>query len=161
MQKIIKKFFFFFFSEKVMILFGILGLIPFIIGLIALCIKNSNLYFLYNTNKIYGVIILTFLGGIYWGLILQNYKNQFLPNKLKFLMILWSVIPSIFGIIILTIENNLSLIILLFGFVGVQIIDETFNKFLFFPKWYMMLRRFLSLLVIIILFISYLIIENK
>ena len=144
--------------EKLIILFGILGLIPFIIGFVDLYYNYPNLFLVINIPKNYGVIIFTFLGSFYWGIIIQSKKRDGLTNKLKLFTIIWSIIPSIFGIIILGINHSYSIIILILCFVLSQVIDEIYNNILSFPKWYIILRRILSFMVIIILICSYLII---
>ena len=146
--------------EKLIILLGILGLIPFIIGLIDLYYNYPNLMLIINIPKNYGVIIFTFLGSLYWGIIIQSKKRADLSDKLKFFTIIWSIIPSVFGIIILAINHSFSLILLTIGFTISQIIDEIYKSILFFPKWYVIFRRILSSIVIIILIYSYLIITK-
>ena len=160
MKQILKKYFKLKNFEKLMILFGILGLIPFIIGLIDLYYNYPNLMLIINIPKNYGVIIFTFLGSLYWGIIIQSKKRDSFSNKLKFFTITWSIIPSIFGIIILAINHNFSIIILIFGFTISQIIDEIYNNIILFPKWYIIFRRILSSIVIIILICSYLIVTK-
>jgi hypothetical protein len=145
--------------EKLIILLGILGLFPFILGLIDLWFNYPSLYFLINIPKNYGVVILAFLGAIYWGMILNSRDKKNLSEKLKNLTVIWSIMPSLFGIIILTIENKLGLIILSLGFFCSHIIDEIYYKLLFFPKWYILLRRALTAVVIVILVSAYSIIS--
>ena len=147
-------------SEKLFIFIGVLGLLPFIIGFLDLYINKSNLFFVVNLPKYYGSIILTFLGGIYWGVILSLTSKSLIPNKIKFLIIIWSVFPSIFGITILLIKDNFSLLALSMGFLLCQIVDEICNKYLPFPNSYLPLRRILTLIVIIVLICSYLIIQT-
>ena len=159
MKKIIKNFYSLKKFEKLIILFGFLGLFPFIFGLIDLWINYPNLYFYTNITKNYAVVILTFLGAVYWGVILNSRDIKTLSEKVKVLTIIWSIIPSFFGIIILTIENKFSLIILSLGFFFLHIIDEIYYNLLFFPKWYILLRRALSSIVIIILISAYSIIS--
>ena len=146
--------------EKLIILFGILGLIPFIIGLIDLWYNYPNLMLTVNIPKNYGVIIFTFLGSIYWGILIHSKKTDFFSNKLEIFTVIWSITPSILGLIILVINHSFSIIILSIGFVISQIIDEIYNKILFFPKWYIILRRTLTTTVIILLICSYLIITK-
>ena len=146
--------------EQLTILFGILGLIPFIIGIIDLYCNSPNLLLVINIPKNYGVIIFTFLGSIYWGIIIKSKQRDGLSNKFKFFTIIWSIIPSIFGFIILVISQSFSIIILAFGFIILHIIDEFYNNILSFPQWYVILRRALSLIVITILICSYLIITK-
>ena len=148
-------------QEKTMFFLGILGLFPFIIGLLDLWLYEKNLFIPLNIPKYYGVIILTFLGSIYWGIILnqnKNLDNKF-SNQFNFFMLIWSITPALFGMVILLINKEISLIILSFGFLICQIIDEIYNKFLLFPNWYIFLRRLLSLTVITILIACYLIIK--
>ena len=146
--------------EKLIIVFGVLGLFPFIIGLIDLYYNYPNLLLEINIPKNYGVIIFTFLGSIYWGIIIQSNKIDGISNKFKFFTITWSITPSIFGIIILCINQSFSLIILIVGFAISQIIDEIYNDILCFPKWYPFFRRMLTSIVIIMLMFSYLIITK-
>ena len=160
MKQILKNYFKLRNFEKLIILFGISGLFPFIIGLIDLYYNFPILLFEINIPKNYGVIIFTFLGSIYWGIIIQSKKRDGFSNKFKFFTIIWSITPAIFGIIILTTNQSFSLIILTVGFAISQIIDEIYNNILSFPKWYIILRRILSFIVIIILICSYLIITK-
>ena len=132
MRENLKKFYSLRKFEKLIILFGFLGLLPFIVGLIDLWTNYPRLYFLINLPKNYAVIILTFLGAVYWGIILNSRDRKTLSERFKILTIIWSIIPSLFGIIILTIEHKISLIILSLGYFFLHIIDEIYNNFLFF-----------------------------
>ncbi len=147
-------------SEKLFIIIGLLGLLPFIIGLLDLLINKNNLFFVVHLPKYYGSIILTFLGAIYWGAILNLAKKSYVSDRIKFFIIIWSVIPSILAITILAITNNFSLLLLSMGFLLCQLIDEIYNKYLSFPSWYLHLRRVLTLFVVVILIYSYFIIET-
>ena len=146
-------------SEKLFILISIFGLLPFIIGLLDLLINKNDLFFLINLPKYYGSIIFTFLGAIYWGAMLNLPPKSLVPEKIKFFIIIWSVIPSIMGITVLSIKSNFSLLILSLGFLLCQLVDEIFNKYLSFSNWYLPLRRILTLIVVIILIFSYFIIK--
>ncbi len=147
-------------SEKLFIFIGLLGLFPFFIGLLDLLINKNNLFFIVHLPKYYGSIILTFLGAIYWGYILSLARKSFVPEQIKFCIIIWSVIPSILAIIILTMKSNFSLLLLSMGFLLCQLVDEICNKFLLFPSWYLTLRRTLTLFVILILIYSYFIMQT-
>ena len=148
-------------SEKLFILIGSLGVFPFIIGLIDLLIDKNNLFFVVHLPKYYGSIILTFLGAIYWGTILNLSPKILIPVQIKSYIIIWSVIPSILAIIILSIKNNFSLLLLCISFLICQLVDEVCNKYLSFPSWYLILRRVLTLIVIIILICSYFIMQTS
>ena len=160
MQKIINIYHSITYHEKIMILISFMGMIPFIIGLLDLWFNQENLIFSINFVKYYGVIILTFLGSIYWGIILNQNKTITFSNQFKILIIIWSITPAFGGTLILLIDKDISLIILSIGYLICQIIDEIYNKFLFFPNWYILLRRLLSFTVITILVSCYLILKH-
>ena len=147
-------------SEKLFILISIFGLLPFIIGLLDLLINKNDLFFLVNLPKYYGSIIFAFLGAIYWGAMLNLPPKSLIPEKMKFFIIIWSVVPSIIGITVLLIKSNFSLLMLSIGFLLCQLVDEIFNKYLSFPNWYLPLRRILTLIVVIVLICSYFIIQT-
>jgi len=85
-------------------------------------------------------------------------KNK-LSNQLEVNIIIWSILPSIIGIIVLSIQNSFSIIILAFGFILSQIIDELLYNRINLPYWYLMLRRALTSLVLVILICTYIIIK--
>ena len=160
MQKLVNIYHSINYHEKIMILISFMGMIPFIIGLLDLWFNQENLIFSINFVKYYGVIILTFLGSIYWGIILNQNKTITFSNQFKILIIIWSITPAFGGTLILLIDKDISLIILSIGYLICQIIDEIYNKFLSFPNWYILLRRLLSFTVITILVSCYLILKH-
>ena len=147
-------------NEKLFIIISIFGLLPFIIGLLDLLINKNDLFFLVNLPKYYGSIIFAFLGAIYWGTMLNLPPKSLIPEKIKFFIIIWSVVPSIIGITVLLIKSNFSLLMLILGFFLCQLVDEIFNKYFSFPNWYLPLRRILTLIVVIVLICSYFIIQT-
>ena len=147
-------------SEKLFIFLGLLGLFPFFIGLLDLLINKNNLFFVVHLPKYYGSIILTFLGAIYWGYILNLVTKSLVPEQIKFCIIIWSVLPSILAISILTMKSDFSLLLLSMGFLLCQLVDEICYKFLLFPSWYLPLRRTLTLFVVLILIYSYFIMQT-
>ena len=159
MDKLISKFLILEYSVKIMILIGILGLLPFIFGFVDLWINKDELIFKINLPKYYGAIILTFLGSKYWGIILNLNGIIKISNKLKVSIIIWSILPSIIAITVLFIQSSFSIIILALGFILCQIIDELLYNKITFPHWYIILRRILTLIVVIILICSYIIIK--
>ena len=160
MQKLVNIYHSINYHEKIMILISFMGMFPFIIGLLDLWFNQENLIFSINFVKYYGVVILTFLGSVYWGIILNHNKTISFSNQFKILIIIWSITPAFGGTLILLIDKDISLIILSIGYLICQIIDEIYNKFLFFPNWYILLRRLLSFTVITILVSCYLILKH-
>mgnify|MGYP000141193008 FL=1 len=159
MDKFISKFLMLEYSVKIMILIGILGLLPFVFGLVDLSINKNELIFKINLPKYYGAIILTFLGSKYWGIILNLNGIKKISNELKVGIIIWSILPSIIAITVLFIQSSVSIIILALSFTLCQIIDELLYNKINFPHWYIILRRILTLIVLIILICTFIIIK--
>ena len=142
-------------NSKLIILLSILGLLPFFFGLIDLLFNKDNLFFVINLPKYYGSVILTFLGAVYWGIILNDNHKNLIPEKVKTYVICWSIIPSLWSSLILIFNHNITIIILAICYVIVQFIDEFVIKYFKFPIWYLFLRRLLTIIVIFILIFSY------
>ena len=142
-------------NSKVIILLSILGLLPFFFGLIDLLLNKDNLFFVINLQKYYGSIILTFLGAVYWGIILNDSNKNLINEKVKTFVICWSIIPSLWSGLILIFSHNITIIILALCFIIVQFVDEFIIKYFKFPIWYLFLRRSLTISVTSILIFSY------
>ena len=159
MDKFISKFLMLEYSVKIMILIGILGLLPFVLGLVDLWINKNELIFKINLPKYYGAIILTFLGSKYWGIILNLNNIKKISNQLKVSIVIWSILPSIIAITVLIIQSSVSIIILALGFLSCQIVDELLYNKIDFPYWYIILRRILTLIVLKILICTFIIMK--
>ncbi len=147
-------------NSKLIILLSILGLLPFFFGLIDLFLNKDNLFFVINLPKYYGSIILTFLGAVYWGIILNDSNNNLINEKVKTFIICWSIIPSFWSGLILIFSHNITIIILALCFIIVQFVDEFIIKYFKFPIWYLFLRRSLTISVISILIFSYFLVKK-
>jgi hypothetical protein len=91
-------------------------------------------------QSIYGCTILSFLGGIHWGLALKD------PNPNRYIV---SVLPSLVGFLSVQLIPHVPIQLLaqMFGFQSLLFYDyQTFQKQLF-PKWFMKLRVFLTTVV--------------
>ena len=146
-------------NKKLPELLGYGGLVPVLVSCIIIFFNPLNLK-AYEIITIYSYAIIAFLGGIYWGIALnsQNAKTQ--NNKLRVFLIIWSILPSMLCIYVLSMKQIASVLLLSFGFLLSILVDEIFNKYLRFPIWYLFLRRSLSLLVILILITSYFILKK-
>ena len=142
-------------NSKLIIVLSVLGLLPFIFGLIDLLLNRDNLFFVINLPKYYGSIILTFLGAVYWGIILYDNHKNLIPDKVKTCIICWSIIPSLWSSLILIFNHNITIIVLAICYIIVQFVDEFVIKYFKFPIWYLFLRRLLTTIVILILLFSY------
>ena len=147
-------------NSKLIILLSVLGLLPFIFGLIDLLLNKNNLFFVINLPKYYGSIILTFLGAVYWGIIINDTHKNLISDKVKTYIICWSIIPSLWSGLILIFSHDISIIILALCYMIVQFVDELIIKYFKFPIWYLFLRRSLTIIVILILIFSYFLVKN-
>ena len=147
-------------NTKIIILLSIFGLLPFVFGLVDLLLNKDNLFFVINLPKYYGSIILTFLGAVYWGIILNDSHKNSTPDKVKTYIVFWSIIPSLWSSLILIFNHNITIIILAICYIVVQFVDEFVIKYLKFPIWYLFLRRLLTIIVIFILIFSYFLVMN-
>ena len=147
-------------NSKLIILLSILGLLPFVFGLIDQLLNKDNLFFVINLQKYYGSIILTFLGAVYWGIILNDSNKNLINEKVKTFVICWSIIPSLWSVLILIFSHNITIIILALCFIIVQFVDEFIIKYFKFPYWYLFLRRSLTISVISILIFSYFLVKK-
>ena len=142
-------------NSKLIILLSVLGLLPFLFGIIDLLLNKDNLFFVINLPKYYGSVILTFLGAVYWGIILNDSNTNLISERVKTYIICWSIIPSFWSGLILIFNHNITIIILAICYIIVQFVDELIIKYFKFPVWYLLLRRLLTMFVIIILIFSY------
>ena len=147
-------------NSKLIIILSILGLLPFFFGLIDLLLNKDNLFFVINLPKYYGSVILTFLGAVYWGIILNDNHKNLIPEKVKIYIICWSILPSFWSCLILIFNSNITIVILAMCFIVVQFVDEFVIKYFKFPNWYLFLRRLLTIIVILILTLSYFLVMN-
>ena len=147
-------------NSKLIIILSILGLLPFFFGLIDLLLNKDNLFFVINLPKYYGSIILTFLGAVYWGIILNDSHKNLIPDKVKTYIICWSIIPSLWSSLILIFNHDITIIMLAICYIIVQFVDEFVIKYFKFPIWYLFLRRLLTIIVILILIFYYFLVMN-
>ena len=127
---------------------GSLGLIPFV-GLTSFMLfgvdPGVEVSLLLRT---YSAIILSFLGGVHWGIATENSLSQNSNSiKLSWCLTL-SVIPSLLGWIGLFAPELAGFYIIIFGFVLVLAIDLRIAKMHCVPDWYPRLRKPLTVTVV-------------
>ena len=104
---------------------------------------------------VYAAIILSFLGGIYWGAAMKNLsQNEFTASLKTDLSI--SVTPALLAWGILVIKNlKVAIIFLSVGFLAQLIVDVVATKNGYFPHWYNALRIPLTAIVLLCLIVAY------
>ncbi|MBM3408636.1 MAG: DUF3429 domain-containing protein [Betaproteobacteria bacterium] len=116
---------------------GLLGLIPFGATVVAGLIPALQLHSVaLQALLAYGAVILSFLGGIRWGLAIVKAGHADLFSPL-----LISVLPSLLGWIALLVSGSTGLLLLAFGFSALLLADLRLPMA---PDWYGALRLPLS-----------------
>ena len=146
-------------NKYIITIIGLLGLIPYALPIME---KNGLVdFFEIKTIDLtiwYGITILCFLSGVYWGLSINILiKNN---SKLNYLLPALSIIPFMFAIIAVIVSNYLNIIFLVIGFLICQILDEILFKFKVYFNWYILLRRFLTVMVVTSMIYYYIVSSN-
>ena len=101
-----------------------------------------------SLGNIYAAIILGFLGAIHWGLALDrvDHPDQAGP------MLLWSVIPALWGFFALWWSPFLATLLLMLGLVGQWLADFRLQRRgISWPRWFFPLRGALTAGILILL----------
>ena len=146
-------------NKYILIIIGLLGLIPYGFPLME---KNGLVdFFEIKTIDLtiwYGITILCFLSGVYWGLSINiSIKNN---SKLNYLLPALSIIPFMFAIIAVIVSNYSNIIFLVVGFLICQILDEILFQYKVYLNWYILLRRFLTVVVVTFMIYYYINFSN-
>ncbi len=136
-------------------LLGYLGLLPFIVSSLLVWVPEYHHYAVQSLT-IYAAVIVTFIGGVHWGLAMQtsktfsNHDDQYIRKQFIF-----SVIPSLVAWLAVVVAQQYSLIILTICFVSFWYLEKTiFSKAL--ENWYTTLRNHLTLVATLFIVIGWL-----
>ena len=114
-------------NKYIITIIGLLGLIPYGLPIME---KNGLVdFFEIKTIDLtiwYGITILCFLSGIYWGLSINIYIK--INSKLNYILPALSIIPFMLAVIAIIVSNYLNIIFLVIGFLICQILDEILFK---------------------------------
>ena len=146
-------------NKYIITIIGLLGLIPYGLPIME---KNGLVdFFEIKTIDLtiwYGITILCFLSGVYWGLSINiHIKNN---SKLNYLLPALSIIPFMFAVIAVIVSNYLNIIFLVVGFLICQILDEILFQCKVYLNWYILLRRFLTVVVVTLMIYYYITYSN-
>ena len=146
-------------NKYILIIIGLLGLIPYGLPIME---KNGLVDFfeikILDLTIWYGITILCFLSGIYWGLSINNNIKD--NRKFNYLLTASSIIPFVFALLAVIVSNYLNIIFLVIGFVICQILDEILFKQKIYFNWYILLRRFLTVVVVTLMIYYYIEFSN-
>ena len=146
-------------NKYIITIIGLLGLIPYGFPIM----ENNGLVDFFEIKTIdltiwYGITILCFLSGVYWGLSINIHIK--INSKLNYLLPVLSIIPFMFAVGAVIVSNYLNIIFLVVGFLICQILDEILFQYKVYLNWYILLRRFLTVVVVTLMIYYYIIIIN-
>ena len=95
----------------------------------------------------YGAVILSFLGGIHWGLAIAGFGPDGEEGKISGRLVV-SVVPSLIGWGALLIPAAAGLLVLAAGFAAMLLVDLAATRQTKAPAWYPMLRWPLTLVAV-------------
>jgi hypothetical protein len=130
-----------------------LGLIP----VVAIAVVSVLVYGLVKSELLfaqvaYGAVILSFLGGVHWGLAITD--HQLLSGKIGWWVLGLSVIPALIGWLALMPQSRTGLLMLVSGFIFMLWIDVRVSIKGNVPPWYPTLRWRLTLVVLVSLILT-------
>ena len=126
---------------------AIIGAIPIVVLTAMIVIAGGRTGFsapLIDAYKVYSAIILSFLGGIHWGIILGS-ENDSLSGK----TLVIALIAPFIGWIAVFIAEPLCFAVLMVGFAGQGAWDNFAAHKGYLPLWYSKTRMILTLVVIL------------
>lgn len=137
------------------------GATPFVWGLAAILMGRETSVLLEDTLLVipywedifltYAAIILSFLAGIHWGVVVMDVKDGFRPKHMTSLLLSSTAISLVAWVCLLLTHRGVALAILAACYVAVYVIDHTLTKGGHFPKGYLKMRSLITLLVVPIL----------
>ena len=127
--------------ERMGVRLGYLGLVPFVVGAVAALLSNELASIALQAFVLYSLAILSFMGGVHWGLALITGTRQ----RVRLLI---SVVPVIAAwICLMTLPTHLALAVLGGGFIAQWFVDQPILAELPFPSWYLEMRPRLAYVV--------------
>lgn len=126
---------------------GALGAIPFVfLGLAGPFIEASIQERAHFGLAAYGAVILSFLGGVHWGLAIAD-AGSLQSNGATFARLGISVVPSLVGWVALLLSRPIGLLVLAAAFSGLLLVDLHASRKAQTPTWYPKLRWPLTVVV--------------
>ena len=120
---------------------GYLGLIPFVVGAVTALLSQELVSLAFQAFVLYSIAILSFMGGVHWGLALITGTRQ--STRL-----LISVVPVVAAwICLIALPAPLTLAVLGGGFIAQWFIDRPILAELPIPSWYLEMRPRLAYVV--------------
>lgn len=90
----------------------------------------------------WGTVILSFMSGVLWGFATKT------EGKQATIAYILSVIPALWGFVMVADASDTSAIFLAAGFVGLLLLDATFQAWGLAPRWWLRLRVMLTVVTL-------------
>lgn len=140
--------------KKLPLSLTLVSAVPFIGMSIAVSARMfDNNAFVIHTLLTYSAIILSFLGGVHWGIAVSNYSHD---RRTANMLIGESVVPSIlaWGVLLHT-PLHIQLLVLTVLFIFVWAIDSVLVGRKIIPLWFFEIRCILTPIVVVSLYVAY------
>lgn len=132
---------------------GLAGVLPFMAAAGAAHFADGELsHFAGRLLAAYGALILSFLGGILWGVMIVRDDGG--PGSKRTFWLVVSVLPSLTGWVVLSLEPKAGMLLLAAAFVAMLAVDAANTRRGFMPVWYPRLRAPLTVVVTALLLIG-------
>lgn len=133
---------------------GAFGVLPFVLLAIAVVVLEGGLrQQAYFALAAYGAVILSFLGGIHWGLSMVGFGSTPVQG-VRYRRLTLSVVPSLVGWGALLLPATANLLVLAAAFVAMLLVDLLATRRGYAPRWYPKLRGPLTAMVVASLILS-------
>jgi hypothetical protein len=137
-----------FLNKRLSHLLGFAGLIPFFLMMLGVWLADAAwLHDFIRGQLAYGIVILSFLGGLHWGAAMLS-KELSLPDTKKAL--LWGVTPSLIAWSA-TLCGGFGFAVLMAGFIAAWQADKRLFPCYEMPSWLLALRLRLTVAVVLML----------
>jgi hypothetical protein len=132
-------------NQKLAIRLGFGGLVPFILLTVACWVVHPDwLGFFIRAQLYYGIVILSFLGGLHWGVtIMAGGKDHEEAKK----ALIWGVIPTLIAWCSM-INMLFGFVVQVAGFIAAYQIDKRLYQSYGIPDWFIKLRLQLTRVVV-------------
>ncbi|CAN5874790.1 hypothetical protein BH11PSE12_BH11PSE12_20790 [soil metagenome] len=132
---------------------GFFGLVPFVLLTLACWVVHPDwLGYFIKGQLSYGIAILSFLGGLHWGVALMSHDRPAGDIKQS---LIWGVIPTIIAWCSM-INMGIGFLVQIIGFIVAYQVDRQLYQRYALPGWFLVLRFRLTCVVALALALTFL-----
>ena len=137
-----------FFNRRFAQWLGMLGLTPFVLLMLFSWTAPSDWIGVFIRGQLaYSIAVLSFLGGLHWGVALASNHLSFVQTKK---VLLWGVVPAILSLFATTV-GGFGFAVLMLGFIGAYQVDKRVFVWYGLPAWFLKMRFTLTCTVVAML----------